>query len=173
VDGIVSKLLPTTMYRVQRENGHEILAPMSGKIRKHFIKITTGDRVQVETPPCDLTKGRIPNRHRNGSAGFRLPADKKPLFGRRGCPSTGTSLRQRSHGRHGSKKPGWRGKHNPRAGRGCPGQPGGGGNHLLAGHGNWRRMAWNVKKKRVATFALSRFRQIATTGADLHAPGRV
>jgi translation initiation factor IF-1 len=64
VDGIVVKVLPATMYRVRLENGHEILAHISGKMRKHFIKITTGDRVTVEISPYDLSKGRITYRHR-------------------------------------------------------------------------------------------------------------
>ena len=65
VDGVVNQVLPATMYKVQLENGHEILAHISGKMRKHFIRITTGDRVQVEISPYDLTKGRITFRHRN------------------------------------------------------------------------------------------------------------
>lgn len=64
VDGIVSKVLPATMYRVKLPNGHEILAHISGKMRKHFIRITTGDRVTVEISPYDLTKGRITFRHK-------------------------------------------------------------------------------------------------------------
>lgn len=64
VDGVVNQVLPATMYKVQLENGHEILAHISGKMRKHFIRITTGDRVQVEISPYDLTKGRITFRHR-------------------------------------------------------------------------------------------------------------
>ncbi|HBA82456.1 MAG TPA: translation initiation factor IF-1 [Verrucomicrobia bacterium] len=64
VDGTVIKVLPATMYRVKLANGHEILAHISGKMRKHFIKITTGDRVTVEMSPYDLTKGRITFRHR-------------------------------------------------------------------------------------------------------------
>ena len=52
------------MYRVKLENGHELLAHISGKMRKNFIKITTGDRVSVEISPYDLTKGRIVYRHR-------------------------------------------------------------------------------------------------------------
>jgi translation initiation factor IF-1 len=52
------------MYRVELENGHEILAHISGKMRKNFIRITTGDKVQVEISPYDLTKGRITYRHR-------------------------------------------------------------------------------------------------------------
>lgn len=65
VDGEVTRVLPATMYRVKLVNGHEILAHISGKMRKHFIKITTGDRVTVEMSPYDLTKGRITYRHRN------------------------------------------------------------------------------------------------------------
>jgi translation initiation factor IF-1 len=64
VDGVVTKVLPATMYKVKLANGHEILAHISGKMRKHFIKITTGDRVTVEMTPYDLTKGRITFRHR-------------------------------------------------------------------------------------------------------------
>lgn len=64
VDGVVTKVLPATMYRVKLQSGHEILAHISGKMRKHFIRITTGDRVQVEMSPYDLSKGRITFRHR-------------------------------------------------------------------------------------------------------------
>ncbi len=64
VDGIVTKVLPATMYRVKLPNGHEILAHISGKMRKHFIRITTGDKVTVEISPYDLTKGRITFRHK-------------------------------------------------------------------------------------------------------------
>lgn len=64
VDGVVMKVLPATMYRVKLANGHEILAHISGKMRKHFIKITTGDRVTCEMSPYDLSKGRITFRHR-------------------------------------------------------------------------------------------------------------
>jgi translation initiation factor IF-1 len=64
VDGVVVKVLPATMYRVKLENGHELLAHISGKMRKHFIKITNGDKVTVELSPYDLTKGRITYRHK-------------------------------------------------------------------------------------------------------------
>ena len=65
IDGVVVKVLPATMYRVRLENGHEVLAHISGKMRKHFIKITTGDKVTVEISPYDLSKGRITFRHKN------------------------------------------------------------------------------------------------------------
>lgn len=64
VDGVVTKVLPATMYRVKLENGHEILAHISGKMRKHFIRITSGDKVTVEISPYDLTKGRVTYRHK-------------------------------------------------------------------------------------------------------------
>ena len=65
VNGLVTKVLPATMYMVKLENGHELLAHISGKMRKHFIKITTGDKVTVQISPYDLTKGRICYRHKN------------------------------------------------------------------------------------------------------------
>jgi len=65
IEGTVMKVLPATMYRVKLENDHEILAHISGKMRKHFIRITAGDRVTIAMSPYDLTKGRITYRHRN------------------------------------------------------------------------------------------------------------
>ena len=62
VTGTVIKVLPATMYTVRLENGHELLAHVSGRMRKHFIKITTGDKVTLEISPYDLTKGRITYR---------------------------------------------------------------------------------------------------------------
>ena len=64
VEGIVKEALPNTMFRVELENSHIILAFLSGKMRKHFIKIVPGDRVRVELSPYDLTKGRITFRER-------------------------------------------------------------------------------------------------------------
>ncbi len=64
VMGTVVKVLPATMYRGKLENGHELLAHVSGRMRKHFIKITTGDKVTLEISPYDLTKGRITYRHK-------------------------------------------------------------------------------------------------------------
>jgi len=61
-EGVVKELLPNTMFRVQLENGHEILAHISGKMRLHFIRILPGDAVVVEVSPYDLTKGRITYR---------------------------------------------------------------------------------------------------------------
>lgn len=64
-NGEVMKVLPATMYRVRLTNGHEILGHISGKMRRHFIKITAGDRVTMEISPHDLTKGRITFREKN------------------------------------------------------------------------------------------------------------
>lgn len=65
VTGTVVKVLPATMYRVKLENDHELLAHISGKMRKHFIRITSGDKVTVQISPYDLTKGRIVYRHKS------------------------------------------------------------------------------------------------------------
>ncbi len=65
VNGVVVKVLPATMYNVRLENGHEVLAHISGKMRKNFIRITTGDKVTLQMSPYDLTKARITYRHRN------------------------------------------------------------------------------------------------------------
>lgn len=69
VTGTVVKVLPATMYRVRLDNGHEVLAHISGKMRKFFIKITTGDKVTLEMSPYDLEKGRIVYRHKNNTPG--------------------------------------------------------------------------------------------------------
>lgn len=61
-EGKVTEVLPNTMYRVELENGHTILAHISGKMRKNHIKVLLGDKVTVEMTPYDLTKGRIITR---------------------------------------------------------------------------------------------------------------
>ncbi len=63
-EGTIIETLPNTMFRVQLENGHVITAHISGKMRKHYIRILTGDKVKVEMTPYDLTKGRITYRER-------------------------------------------------------------------------------------------------------------
>ena len=62
IEGIVNETLPNAMFKVERENGHEVLAHVSGKIRMHYIKILPGDKVTVELSPYDLTRGRITYR---------------------------------------------------------------------------------------------------------------
>ena len=59
IEGKILESMPNAMFRVELENGHEILAHISGKIRKNFIRILPGDKVKVEMTPYDLTKGRI------------------------------------------------------------------------------------------------------------------
>ena len=59
VEGKVVETLPNAMFRVELENGHRVLAHISGKMRMHFIKILPGDKVTVELSPYDLTRGRI------------------------------------------------------------------------------------------------------------------
>src|SRR5919197_2739275 len=62
--GTVTEVLPNTTFRVKLENGHEVLAYVSGKMRKNYIRILQGDRVAVDLSPYDLTRGRIPSRYK-------------------------------------------------------------------------------------------------------------
>ncbi|RJQ31384.1 MAG: translation initiation factor IF-1 [Peptococcaceae bacterium] len=64
VEGIVVEPLPNAMFRVELQNGHKVLAHVSGKIRMNFIRILPGDRVTVELSPYDLTRGRIVYRYK-------------------------------------------------------------------------------------------------------------
>ncbi len=63
-EGVVSEILPNAMFRVKLDNGHEVLAHTSGKMRKNRIRVLAGDKVNVEMTPYDLTKGRITFRHK-------------------------------------------------------------------------------------------------------------
>lgn len=76
-DGVVDEVLPNTVFRVTLENGRNVTAYASGKMRKHRIRILAGDRVTVEISPYDLTKGRINFRHRDERAGAPRPAYKQ------------------------------------------------------------------------------------------------
>ena len=64
MDGVVTQTLPNTTFKVKLDNDHVITAHISGKMRKNYIRISTGDRVKVELTPYDLTKGRITYRER-------------------------------------------------------------------------------------------------------------
>jgi translation initiation factor IF-1 len=64
VEGLVIEALPATQFKVKLENGHDVLAYLSGKMRKYYIRILLGDRVRVEMSPYDLTRGRIVYRHK-------------------------------------------------------------------------------------------------------------
>ena len=65
VEGEITEALPSTMFRVELEGGHSVLATISGKMRKHYIRILPGDKVKVELSPYDLNRGRITYRHRS------------------------------------------------------------------------------------------------------------
>jgi translation initiation factor IF-1 len=73
VDGKVVAVLPGTMFRVELSNGHVVLAHISGKLRKHFIKIANGDMVRLEMTPYDLEKARIVYRLKNATAQRNVP----------------------------------------------------------------------------------------------------
>ncbi len=64
VTGVVRETLPNAMFRVELENKHRVLAHVSGKMRRNFIRILTGDRVLIELSPYDLTRGRITYRYK-------------------------------------------------------------------------------------------------------------
>ena len=81
MEGVVNEVLPDTRFRVALDNGHVIIAYMSGKMRKHRIRILAGDKVSLELTPYDLTKGRITFRHKDEKA---PTAARRPTFyGRR------------------------------------------------------------------------------------------
>ncbi|MCB0044796.1 MAG: translation initiation factor IF-1 [Caldilineaceae bacterium] len=65
LEGKIIDTLPNAMFKVELENGHEVLAYLSGKMRKYYIRVLLGDRVKVEMSPYDLTRGRITYRYRN------------------------------------------------------------------------------------------------------------
>jgi translation initiation factor IF-1 len=64
LQGTITEVLPNTQFRVLLENGHKVLAHVSGKIRMHYIRILPGDKVTVEVSPYDITRGRITYRHK-------------------------------------------------------------------------------------------------------------
>ena len=64
IDGEIMETLPNAMFKVKLENGHQVLAHISGKMRMHYIKILPGDKVKLELSPDDLTKGRITYRYK-------------------------------------------------------------------------------------------------------------
>lgn len=68
VDGIVTEALPNTQFTVELEDGHKVLAYLSGKMRKYYIRIALGDRVKIELSTYDLSRGRIIYRYRDGGS---------------------------------------------------------------------------------------------------------
>jgi translation initiation factor IF-1 len=81
LEGVVNEVLPNAVFRVGLNNGHQITAYASGKMRKHRIRILAGDRVTLEMSPYDLTKGRISFRHKDEQQ--RPPAQRPPSHYRR------------------------------------------------------------------------------------------
>jgi len=77
VEGKIVAVLPGTMFKVQLDNGHVVLAHISGKLRKNFIKIAAGDRVKMEMSPYDLEKARITFRVREQNAPRRPPPPRR------------------------------------------------------------------------------------------------
>jgi len=80
MEGLVNEVLPDTRFRVTLDNGHNIIAYMAGKMRKHRIRILAGDKVTLEMSPYDLTKGRINFRHKDERP---ATASSRPNFFRR------------------------------------------------------------------------------------------
>ena len=74
VEGVVIEALPGTQFKVRLDNDHEVLAYLSGKMRKYYIRILLGDRVKVEMSPYDLSRGRIVYRHKKGAPAPRVNA---------------------------------------------------------------------------------------------------
>lgn len=78
MQGVVVETLPNTTFRVKLENGHVVTAHISGRMRKHYIRILTGDNVTVELTPYDLTRGRIVYRDTGKKPPQQTQANKKP-----------------------------------------------------------------------------------------------
>ena len=82
MEGKVIDTLPNTMFRVQLENGHIVTAHISGKMRKHYIRILTGDTVKVEMTPYDLERGRISFRHKSATPPVIGSGQRRPQWRR-------------------------------------------------------------------------------------------
>ncbi|MCW5624240.1 MAG: translation initiation factor IF-1 [Burkholderiales bacterium] len=82
VEGVISEVLPSTLFRVTLTNGIEVTAYASGKMRKHRIRILAGDRVTLEMSPYDLSKGRINFRHKDERSG-PPSGGSRPAFARK------------------------------------------------------------------------------------------
>jgi translation initiation factor IF-1 len=82
-EGLVTEILPDARYRVQLDNGHEVIAYTAGKMKKNRIKTLAGDRVTVEMSPYDLEKGRLVFRHKDERAAMAPRPPARPQFRRR------------------------------------------------------------------------------------------
>ena len=83
MEGVVSEVLPDMRYRVGLTNGHNLIAYMSGRMRKHRIRVLAGDKVSIELTPYDLTKGRITFRHKDEHVPAAVPQNRPFRSGRR------------------------------------------------------------------------------------------
>ena len=83
MEGVVSEVLPDTRFRVGLSNGHNVIAYMSGRMRKHRIRILAGDKVSLELTPYDLTKGRITFRHKDERPPVGPVNNRPARYGRR------------------------------------------------------------------------------------------
>ena len=83
MDGFVDEVMPDTRFRVALDNGHKVIAYVSGKMRKHRIRILAGDKVSIELTPYDLTKGRITFRHKDERPAAAAVPPRRPTYGRR------------------------------------------------------------------------------------------
>ncbi|HEX6138671.1 MAG TPA: translation initiation factor IF-1 [Casimicrobiaceae bacterium] len=83
MEGMVNEVMPDTRFRVGLENGHNIIAYMSGKMRKHRIRILAGDKVSIELTPYDLSKGRITFRHKDERPAATPVNRRAPTYRRR------------------------------------------------------------------------------------------
>jgi translation initiation factor IF-1 len=83
MEGVVNEVLPDTRFRVELQNGHVLIAYLSGKMRKHRIRILAGDKVSLELTPYDLSKGRITFRHKDERAPTNSAPRRPPVYGRR------------------------------------------------------------------------------------------
>jgi translation initiation factor IF-1 len=83
MEGVVNEVMPDTRFRVGLDNGHSIIAYISGKMRKHRIRILAGDKVSIELTPYDLTKGRITFRHKDERPAATSPNRRPAAHGRR------------------------------------------------------------------------------------------
>jgi translation initiation factor IF-1 len=75
MSGTVKQVFPSTLFGVELENGHNVLAHIAGRLRRHHIKLLLGDRVELEISPYDLTKGRIVYRYRAGEVRRSRPGE--------------------------------------------------------------------------------------------------
>jgi translation initiation factor IF-1 len=82
-EGLVTEILPDARYRVQLDNGHQLVAYTAGRMKKNRIKTLAGDRVTVEVSPYDLEKGRLIFRHKDERAGAQPRPAQRPQFRRR------------------------------------------------------------------------------------------